>query len=193
MIVQRHNQLLNNHQLVLQFNKISAKRIQSSTKTTQVILRRFLQKVSSTTLHQVQERSCCRITRNGWNLPIRCLRSRARKNVQVSALKFKNQLAAHNTLPTLIYLASSNRWATHLHLLHLPLAKHWQVSNRITRTNLREITEMTLRMMTFKKRFNLTRTILITYRLLEIITEDKMRTIRQTLTVAPSYLKVWEA
>ena len=51
---------------------------------------------------------------------------------------------------------------------------------------------MTLKMMTFKKRFNLTRTILITYRPLGIITEHKMRTIRLILTVAPSYQKVWE-
>ena len=51
---------------------------------------------------------------------------------------------------------------------------------------------MTLRTMTFKRRFNQTRTILITYRLPEIITEHKMRTIKLTLTVAPSYPKVWE-
>ena len=57
---------------------------------------------------------------------------------------------------------------------------------------MRETTEMTLRTMTFKKRFNQTRTILITYRLPEIITEHKMRTIKLTLTVAPSYPKVWE-
>ena len=192
VIVQRHNQQPNNQQLVHQFNKISAKRIQSSTTTIFLaILRRLHLKVSSTLLHPVQGRNC-RIMKNGWKKPTKCLRSRARKSVQVSALKFKNQLAGLNTLLTLIYPGSSSRWATHLHLLLLHLAKRWEVSNRRTRTNSREITEMTLKMMTFKKRFNLTRTILITYRPLEIITEHKMRTIRLILTVAPSYQKVWE-
>ncbi len=160
MIARLHNPQLNN-QLALLCNKISAKRIQSSMMTNWAISRKLLLKVKWPTLQLALARSY-RIMRSAWNLQARCSRNRAKKSALVSALKFKNQLAVPNTLLTLIYQASNNRLAIHLHLSHLPLVKQLVVSNRRIRTILREITEMTLRMMTSKRRSNQTRTILIT-------------------------------
>ena len=168
------------------FNKTTAKILHSLMIITKTMLRKLHLRINSATQLQVPVRSC-KTMRNGWNLQAKCSRNRARKSVLVSAPKFKNQLAAHSLLQTPTYWASNR--ATHPLPSHHPLAK-WLVSNRRTRTIQREVTEMISRMMISKRRSTLTMTILITQGFPETI--FRTRTIKPTLTVAPSYQRAWE-